>query len=110
MPNSEPSLEFAVLCLRSALTLVNFYRNQWATIHNHGSEANSDEEKPNWKKVNDTNFCNPSMPITKESFDNMLAAIYAAYSFVSLRLGDFLTAYELAQKLLNMGTLSDAHK
>jgi len=36
--------------------------------------------------------------------------IYAAHSFVSLRLGDDVTALEMAEHLLACERLSDAHK
>jgi len=39
-----------------------------------------------------------------------MAAIYAAHSFVSLRLGDDVTALEMAEHLLACERLSDAHK
>ncbi|XP_034487496.1 CCR4-NOT transcription complex subunit 10 [Drosophila innubila] len=107
----EPTLEFAALCLRSALTLALQYR---ATFHMAASPEETLEQKDAapqlWSQQQDNNFCNPSKPISLESLENMLAAIYAAHSFVSLRLGDHVTALEMAKQLLQSERLSDAHK
>ncbi|XP_030370272.1 CCR4-NOT transcription complex subunit 10 isoform X2 [Scaptodrosophila lebanonensis] len=103
----EPTLEFAALCLRSALTLTLHYKT---SFHIAPSQEEMLDERPHWRQVQDNNFCNPSKPISLESLENMLAAIYAAYSFVSLRLGDHVTALEMADELLKTDRLSDAHK
>lgn len=73
-------------------------------------ELPTEREKENWRNVKDNNFCNPSRPISKNSLNNMLCAIYAAYSYVSLRLGDYVCALEMAQELLKAEKLSDAHR
>ncbi|KAM8707170.1 hypothetical protein ACLKA7_011291 [Drosophila subpalustris] len=108
----EPTLEFAALCLRSALTLALQYR---ASFHMAASPEEALEQKDAaaqqlWSQQQDNNFCNPSKPVSLESLENMLAAIYAAHSFVSLRLGDHVTALEMARHLLQSERLSDAHK
>lgn len=69
-----------------------------------------DSSQQLWSQTQDNNFCNPSKPISLESMENMLDAIYAAHSFVSLRLGDHVTALEMAKHLLQSERLSDAHK
>lgn len=110
----EPTLEFAALCLRSALTLALQYKARF-----HMSTAGEDSLEPKdpsqqqyllWSQQQDNNFCNPSKPISLESLEKLLSAIYAAHSFVSLRLGDHVTALEMAIQLLQSERLSDAHK
>jgi len=69
-----------------------------------------DPTQESWRHPQDNNFCNPSKPVSLESLEKMMAAIYAAHSFVSLRLGDDVTALEMAEHLLACERLSDAHK
>ncbi|XP_052853819.1 CCR4-NOT transcription complex subunit 10 [Drosophila gunungcola] len=110
----EPTLEFAALCLRSALTLTQHYRTKFhmSAVPSEDVEAPEpkDPTQESWRHLQDNNFCNPSKPVSLESLENMLAAIYAAHSFVSLRLGDHVTALEMAEQLLACERLSDAHK
>ncbi|KAH8358789.1 hypothetical protein KR093_002504 [Drosophila rubida] len=108
----EPTLEFAALCLRSALTLARQYKNSFhmAATTEEPLDPKDSVQHQLWSQQQDNNFCNPSKPISLESLENMLAAIYAAHSFVSLRLGDYVTALEMAKQLLQSERLSDAHK
>ncbi|XP_015024814.3 CCR4-NOT transcription complex subunit 10 isoform X1 [Drosophila virilis] len=107
----EPTLEFAALCLRSALTLTLQYKANFFMANSpEESLEQKDAAQQLWSQQQDNNFCNPSKPISLESLENMLAAIYAAHSFVSLRLGDHVTALEMAKQLLQSERLSDAHK
>ncbi|XP_020811385.1 CCR4-NOT transcription complex subunit 10 [Drosophila serrata] len=110
----EPTLEFAALCLRSALTLTLHYKASFhmAAVSPEDVDAPDpkDPTQESWRQPQDNNFCNPSKPVTLESLENMLAAIYAAHSFVSLRLRDHVTALEMAEQLLACERLSDAHK
>ncbi|XP_036324378.1 CCR4-NOT transcription complex subunit 10 [Rhagoletis pomonella] len=105
---SGPNLRFAALALRNALTLTTYYKSAFEM--NNEDEASAGAEKENWRSVKDNNFCNPSRPISKNSLDNMLCAIRAAYSYVSLCLGDYACALEMAQELLKAEKLSDAHR
>ncbi|XP_036217311.2 CCR4-NOT transcription complex subunit 10 isoform X2 [Bactrocera oleae] len=105
---SGPNLHFAALALRNALTLTTYYKNAFEMTED--DELPTEREKENWRNVKDNNFCNPSRPISKNSLNNMLCAIYAAYSYVSLRLGDYVSALEMAQELLKAEKLSDAHR
>ncbi|KAI9584433.1 CCR4-NOT transcription complex subunit 10 isoform X1 [Glossina fuscipes] len=103
----EPTMPFAALSLRNALFLTRAYSHQ-VNVTTSSEEGNEEET---CKSIpTDNNFCNPSGPVTKESLDIMLSAIYAAYSYVSLRLGDYVTALEMAQELLKTDKISDAHK
>ncbi|XP_054725986.1 CCR4-NOT transcription complex subunit 10 isoform X1 [Anastrepha obliqua] len=105
---SGPTLRFAAMALRNALTLTTYYKSVFEMPKE--DELPTEAEKENWRNVRDNNFCNPSRPISKTSFDNMLCAIHAAYSYVSLCLGDYMCAYEMAQELLKAEKLSDAHR
>ncbi|XP_034661922.1 CCR4-NOT transcription complex subunit 10 [Drosophila subobscura] len=107
----EPTLEFAALCLRSALTLTLHHKASFHLVYSpEETPEQRDPTQQSWRQLQDNNFCNPSKPISLESLENMLAAIYAAHSFVSLRLGDHITALEMAEQLLRGERLSDAHK
>ncbi|KAH8284071.1 hypothetical protein KR054_009343 [Drosophila jambulina] len=110
----EPTLEFAALCLRSALTLTLHYKASFHMAAGSPEDVDAPDPKDptqeSWRQPQDNNFCNPSKPVSLESLENMLAAIYAAHSFVSLRLGDHVTALEMAEQLLACERLSDAHK
>ncbi|XP_017041200.1 CCR4-NOT transcription complex subunit 10 [Drosophila ficusphila] len=110
----EPTLEFAALCLRSALTLTQHYKTRFHMVAVSSEDVEAPEPKDptqeSWRHPQDNNFCNPSKPVSLESLENMQASIYAAHSFVSLRLGDHVTALEMAEQLLACERLSDAHK
>ncbi|XP_055380991.1 CCR4-NOT transcription complex subunit 10 [Condylostylus longicornis] len=103
IPN--PNLEFAALCLRNAVSLVESYKHKFITSEN----LDGMESDRVWNEVNDNNFCSPSIPVNKEAFDNLRAAIYAASSYVSIKLGDFVIALEYAKTLLELENLSDAY-
>lgn len=107
----EPTMPFAALSLRNALTLTRFYITK---IFTPAEPALDEEELESVETTatpsKDNSFCQPSGPATKESFDIILSSIYAAYSYVSLRLGDYVTALEMSEELLKMENLSDAHK
>ncbi|XP_016961539.1 CCR4-NOT transcription complex subunit 10 [Drosophila biarmipes] len=110
----EPTLEFAALCLRSALNLTQHYKTRFHMTAVSSDDVETPEPKDptqeSWRHPQDNNFCNPSKPVSLESLEKMMAAIYAAHSFVSLRLGDDVTALEMAEHLLACERLSDAHK
>lgn len=90
-------MPFAALCLRNALTLTRVYIDKLFSL-----PLNDDKQ--------DNSFCQPSGPASRESFDIILSSIYAAFSYVSLRLGNYVTALEMAEELLRTEKLSDAHK
>ncbi|KAI8123180.1 CCR4-NOT transcription complex subunit 10 [Lucilia cuprina] len=105
----EPTMEFAALSLRNALTLTQSFLTKLDVSQNDEC-ISSTLESHNWRTITDNNFCPPSRPVTKQTFCILLSSIYAAYSYVSLRLGDYVTALEMAEKLLKTESLSDAHK
>lgn len=102
----EPTLAFAALSLRNALSLTQYYLNKLKSEETISNE----QENNSWRTTKDNNFCIPSCPVTKETFGILLSSIYAAYSYVSLRLGDYVTALQMAENLLKTEALSDAHK
>lgn len=106
----EPTMTFAALSLRNALTLAQFYQDKLKETQGSTEPIANPLESQNWRTARDNNFCPPSRPITKQSFYILLSSIYAAYSYVSLRLGDYVTALEMAEELLKIEELSDAHK
>ncbi|XP_037817098.1 CCR4-NOT transcription complex subunit 10 isoform X2 [Lucilia sericata] len=106
----EPTMEFAALSLRNALTLTQSFLTKLYVSQKNDECINNTSESYNWRTTTDNNFCPPSRPITKQTFCILLSSIYAAYSYVSLRLGDYVTALEMAEKLLKTDSLSDAHK
>lgn len=106
----EPTMAFAALSLRNALTFTQFYLNKINVPHTNEDMMIHAKTWQSWFAPKDNNFCPPSRPITKQSFHILLSSIYAAYSYVSLRLGDYVTALEMAEELLKTEDLSDAHK
>ncbi|XP_065354321.1 CCR4-NOT transcription complex subunit 10 isoform X2 [Calliphora vicina] len=106
----EPTMGFAALSLRNALTLTQFYLKQFNTSQTNEDFMNNTPQSQNWRTPKDNNFCPPSRPISKQTFCILLSSIYAAYSYVSLRLGDYVTGLEMAEELLKTESLSDAHK
>lgn len=107
----EPTMPFAILSLRNALKLTRFY-SKYLSVSSATLEESScnDVDELNWHQIKDNNYCNPSGPVAKSAVDHILSSIYAAYSYVSLRLGDYVTALEMAQELLKVEKISDAHK
>lgn len=108
--SSEPelSLEYASSCLMTAITLAENYKAKLMKNFNKESAEEVEAEK-DWRKIEDANYCNPSMPVSMESLDKLLSAAYASYSYVSLQIGDDSFALKYAQKLLQLENLSHAY-
>lgn len=105
-------MSFAALCLRNTLALTKFYLAE-LDVHQTNEEMinnMSESENVKWHGIKENSFFSPSGPISEDTFHAFLSSVYAAYSYVSLRLGDYATALKMAEELLNMETLSDAHK
>lgn len=119
---------FAALCLRNALYLV---KNSLKRIRNDPSTVetttpnvviNEQEREPSedqdnlksectdWMHINENGCCNPSGAISKDVLEKLRCSIYAASSYVSLRLGDYVTALSTAKELLRMEKISDAYR
>lgn len=108
----SPNLEFASLCLRNALTLVNHYLS---VVNGMESKLMRGETfgifGNNWNKIHDDGVpCNPSKPLTKTAIEKLLLHILTASSYVSLCLGDYTLALLHAKELLKLDNIPDTHK
>lgn len=121
----EPTMLFAALCLRNALYIVKSCLKtlssqtsptESATTENTDQDTETDDqdksksETIDWMHVNDNGCCNPSGLVNKDTIEKLRCSIYAASSYVSLRLGDYVTALGTAKELLRMEKISDAYK
>lgn len=106
------NLEFALLCLRNALTLVNHYLKIANSMEIKVSKSDSFEMfGSNWNKTFDDGvLCNPSKPLTKLAIEKLKIHILTASSYVSLCLGDYTIALQNARDLLKMDNIPDTHK
>jgi CCR4-NOT transcription complex subunit 10 len=108
----SPNLEFASLCLRNALTLVNHYLQ---VANGMDIKALRGETfgifGNNWNKILDDGIlCNPSKPLTKAAIEKLLLHVLTASSYVSLCLGDYTLALQHAKELLKLENIPDTHK
>lgn len=127
----SPNLEFASLCLRNALTLVDFFSKQIAA-----AKAKADAPKPvvPEKKLNAIDLllgpeepivyfkfdvlmeiddgvpCNPSKPLNNESFEKLKCGVLTAYSYVLICLGEYVLALKYGKELLKVPNIPDTHK
>lgn len=99
IPNTN--LEFASLCLRNALTLIEHYESEFKT--NDENETNKDDDDEPIIP------CNPSQALTRNSFQQLKYAVLAAYSYVLISLGDYLLALKYGQQLASTSDLPDAY-
>lgn len=112
----SPNLEFASLCLRNALTLVNYYFQMASGFDFDGDKGATSKNETfgmfgnNWSKVNDSIPCNPSKPLTKAAIEKLRLHILTASSYVALTLGDYTLALQYARDMLKMDNLPDTSK
>lgn len=114
----SPNLEFASLCLRNALTLINYYSQLASCFEFDGEKLVAGSSKNetfgmfgnNWNKVNESIPCNPSKPLTKTAIEKLKLHILTASSYVALTLGDYTLALQHAKDLIRMDNLPDTHK
>lgn len=93
------NLEFASLCLRNALTLVEHHAREFKINKTTASGIGRVEKSE----------CSPSKPPTQQTFNNLFCAILAAYSYVQICLGEYMLALENANKLIQLEYLPDAY-
>lgn len=112
-----PNLEFASLCLRNAMSLINHYSQLASSFEFDGDkQAESSKNETfgmfgnNWNKVNESIPCNPSKPLTKVAIVRLKLHILTASSFVALILGDYTLALMYAKDLLKTNELPDTHR
>ena len=113
----SPNLEFALLCLRNALTLINYFSQIANSFDFDGDKGPSSSKNEtfgmfgnNWNKVNESIPCNPSKPLTKVAIEKLKLHILTASSYVALTLGDYTLALHYAKDLIRMENLPDTHK
>lgn len=95
-----PTIEFAALCLRNAVTLIEYHANQLKNKKmSDEDDVTEDEKIP----------CNPSSPLNRESFNKLHVAILAAYSYVLLSIGDYVMALKYGKALLAIENLPDSY-
>lgn len=101
IPNTN--LEFASLCLRNALALVEHYENDFKL--NAGADGPS-----KWHQIHEKTQFNPSKALTHSSFLTLKYAVLTAYSYVQICLGEYILSLKYAEELLKMPDLPDAYK
>lgn len=114
----SPNLEFASLCLRNALTLINHYSQLASCFEFDAEKPGTGTSKNetfgmfgnNWSKVNESIPCNPSKPLTKTAIEKLKVHILAASSYVALTLGEYTLALQHAKDLIKMENIPDTHK
>ncbi|XP_031625291.1 CCR4-NOT transcription complex subunit 10 [Contarinia nasturtii] len=99
IPNTN--LEFASLCLRNALALVEHIENDFI-----GGKPDSTSKL---QQNNERTQCNPSKALSYGAFLKLKYAVLAAYSYVQISLGEYLLALKYAQELLKMPNLPDPY-
>lgn len=108
------NLEFASLCLRNALTLVEFHAREFKQKEtNNTTTTDADKTKEsipsNWHETPERSECSPSKPPTQQTMNNLMCAILAAYSYVQIKLGEYVLALKYAQQLIALECLPDAY-
>lgn len=101
IPNTN--LEFASLCLRNALALVEHIENDF------NLSAAKPETSSKLHQTTEKTQCNPSKALTYNTFQKLKYAVLAAYSYVQITLGEYLFALKFAQELLQMPNLPDPY-
>lgn len=101
IPNTN--LEFASLCLRNALALVEHIESDFKA--NAGKLDSTSKLNSN----NERTQCNPSKALSQEAFFKLKYAVLAAYSYVEISLGEYLLALKHAKELVQMPDLPDPY-
>lgn len=96
----SPTIEFAALCLRNAVALVEFYADKRKEIFK--------DDNKNGRQPDGIN-CEPSRPLTKAAFEKLQCAVLAAYSYVLLAIGDFVLALKYGKELLAVENLPESY-
>lgn len=93
-------MEFASLCLRNALTLIEYYEKELKSQQEGQTEAEEGQPKVQ---------CSPSQALSASAFQQLKYAVLAAYSYVQISLGDYLLALKFGQQLASTPDLPDAY-
>lgn len=101
IPNTN--LEFASLCLRNALALVEHIESDFKSVTGKPDSTSKIQQN------NERTQCNPSKALTHGAFLKLKYAVLAAYSYVQISLGEYLLALKHAQELLKVPNLPDPY-
>lgn len=99
IPNTN--LEFASLCLRNALALVEHIENDFKSV--------KPDSTSKLQQNNERTQCNPSKALSHDAFLKLKYAVLAAYSYVQICLGEYHLAFKYAQELLQVLNLPDPY-
>jgi CCR4-NOT transcription complex subunit 10 len=110
-------LEFASLCLRNALALIDHHAISVKKSHEHFSDtsstsslgSNNGSKTTSWTNVEEGAQCNPSKPMDAGIFEKLKTAVLAAYSYVSICLGEYMLGLKYAKELLLIKNLPETH-
>ncbi|XP_053664623.1 CCR4-NOT transcription complex subunit 10 [Anopheles marshallii] len=97
------TLEFGSLCLRNAVTLLEFHEPELIR------QSESSDKTVAWDKVYEGVPCNPSLPMKLVSFNKLKCAVLAAYSYVLNTLGEYSLALKYAKQMLTMKDLPQSY-
>ncbi|XP_055595333.1 CCR4-NOT transcription complex subunit 10 [Uranotaenia lowii] len=98
------SLEFASLCLRNAVTLVEYHLEVMV------KQMEAAEKPVPWDKVYEGVPCNPSKPMKQAGLEKLRIAVLSAYSYVLLSLGEYTLALRYAKETLTIPNLPETHQ
>uniref|UniRef100_A0A1B0DC78 CCR4-NOT transcription complex subunit 10 n=1 Tax=Phlebotomus papatasi TaxID=29031 RepID=A0A1B0DC78_PHLPP len=102
-----PNLEFAVLCLRNAYTLVEHFLAQRKMEEDKQPDADLNVE---WDKMREGIATHPSKPLKDGAFQQLRCSILAAFSYVLVTLGDYTLSLKYGKELLKIPNLPDTLK
>lgn len=109
-PNSSivaaPTMEFAAVCLKNALTIIQ-------NAINRANHKASEEEGDSDRDVAPTVVmipCPPGVAVSGDSLQHLHASVLTNAAFVALHLGNSLQALQYATKVLAFPKLSGSHK
>ncbi|XP_058451693.1 CCR4-NOT transcription complex subunit 10 [Malaya genurostris] len=97
------TLEFASLCLRNAITLIDYHTKELA------KQAEMSDKPVPWEKMYEGVPCNPCKPLKPANLEKLRIATLSAYSYVLLCLGEFTLALKYAQQMLTINDLPETY-
>ncbi|XP_055695320.1 CCR4-NOT transcription complex subunit 10 [Lutzomyia longipalpis] len=103
----SPNLEFAVLCLRNAYTLIEHFLAQQKMEEEKQQDTDVNME---WDKKTEGISVHPSKPLKDSAFQQLRSAVLASFSYVLLTLGDYTLSLKYSKELLKIPNLSDTHR
>ncbi|XP_053695215.1 CCR4-NOT transcription complex subunit 10 [Sabethes cyaneus] len=98
------NLEFGALCLRNAVTLIDYHTKELA------KQAETTDKPVPWDKLYEGVPCNPCKPLKPANLEKLRIATLSAYSYILLALGENTLALQYAQQLLNIPNLPETYQ